>query len=294
MRFRASCCLRLKPVVILSMMMTLALPSSLNGGPCRASLAVCKTSRTALDMLPAVVTRPSARRGTGGPVPEYHVPRVAEDAIALDGCADEAAWNLALPLPLTNYWPDRPTIQRTLVRLLHTGTRLLVSFICEDDTIVATHTARDDHTFRDDCAEILFAAPLDSELHEGLNIEINPAGYWNDVLFRYPNWLNHDWSPSGIQVATRITPEGWSVELSIPFVSLADVVIARGYDAIHDPAHQDFRRAEAALRAAPPARLRANFARWHRPENAMTIWSDPQRPRPHPLELDRYGWLVLE
>lgn len=261
---------------------------------CTVSLmsSSCKTNCVAA--LPPVATRPSAPRGAGGPVPEYHVPRIAWDSIILDGRADESAWDLAPPLSMTNYWPDRPTAQRTLVRLLHTGTHLLVSFVCEDDTIVATHTARDDHTFRDDCAEILFAAPLEGTLHEGLNIEINPAGYWNDVLFRHPNWLNHDWSPSDIQVATQITSKGWSVELGIPFGALAKVVNVRGYDAVHDPAHQDFRLVQAALRAMPPARLRANFARWHRPENAMTIWSDPQRPSPHPLELDRYGWLVFE
>ncbi|WP_052362139.1 carbohydrate-binding family 9-like protein [Geminisphaera colitermitum] len=252
----------------------------------------CKTNY--ISTLPPVATQPSAPRGTGGLVPEHHVPRVAVGSITIDGRADEPAWNLAPPIPLSNYWPDRPTTQRTLVRLLHTGTHLLVSFVCEDDNIVATHTARDDHTFRDDCAEILFAAPVDGPPNEGLNIEINPAGYWNDVLFRVPNWLNHDWSPSDIEVATNITPSGWSVECSIPFSALADVVNTRGYDAIFDPAKRDFARAEAALRQTPPVRLRANFARWHRPENAMTIWSDPQRPRPHPLELDRYGWLLFQ
>lgn len=101
---------------------------------------------------------------------------------------------------------------------------------------------------------------MDGPPNEGLNIEINPAGYWNDVLFRVPNWLNHDWSPSDIEVATNITPSGWSVECSIPFSALADVVNTRGYDAIFDPAKRDFARAEAALRQTPPVRLRANFA----------------------------------
>ncbi|AHF91217.1 hypothetical protein OPIT5_14350 [Opitutaceae bacterium TAV5] len=227
-------------------------------------------------------------------IPELRVPRVSGDAVKIDGVADEPVWQQATPIALRSYWPTRDTAEKTTVRVLHTGTELLVSFVCEDAQTVATHTARDDHTFRDDCAEIFLAAPLPGPLHEGLNIEISADGAWADVLFRYPNWLNYDWNPPGIRVAVKIIPGGWIAELALPFADIADVTKIGGYNAVFNPAHQDFRQAEATLRTLPPHRLRANFARWHRPENVLTIWSDPQRPTPHALEPDRYGWLVFE
>ncbi|EIQ00654.1 protein of unknown function (DUF1083) [Opitutaceae bacterium TAV1] len=243
---------------------------------------------------PPAATKTSAPRGTGGPLPELHVPRIPAAAITIDGIPDEPAWRQATVVPLTNYWPGHPVAQRTLVRVLHTGDCLLVSFVCEDDVLIATHNARDDHTWRDDCTEIFLAAPVEGAPHEGLNIEINPAGYWADVLFRYPNWINPDWSPVDIRVASRATAPGWTVEVALPFAAIPDVSKVSGYGMIAGSSRQDFRLYESTLRASPPVRLRANFARWHRPENALTVWSDPQRPRPHALEFDRFGWLVFD
>lgn len=236
----------------------------------------------------------SSSRGTGGPLPELRIPRVSEDAVVIDGLPDESVWGKAATALLANWWPDRSVDQRTIVRLLHTENALLVSFVCEDDNLIATHNAHDNHTWRDDCAEIFLAAPVAETPNEGINIEINPNGYFADVLFRYPNWINPNFSAAGIQVATHTTSTGWSVEVSLPFQALADISKTRGYDEIADPEKQDFRISEEALSKSPPARLRANFARWHRPENALTVWSDPQRPSPHALEFDRFGWLVFE
>lgn len=241
-----------------------------------------------------------ASAARGGALPELRVPRVADDAVAIDGLPDEAAWSAAAVVPLRNVWGDGRVPGQTVVRLLHSGTRLFVSFVCEDRELIATHLRRDDHTFRDDCVEVLLAAPR-APLHEGVNIEINPAGAWADVLFRYPNWLNYDWNPAGLQVAARITPlpagasswrDGYSVELALPFADLAEVSGVAGYENGVPEARLDFKAEREALRE--PRRLRANFARWHRPQNVLTVWSDPRRPSPHALELERYGWLVLE
>lgn len=227
-------------------------------------------------------------------IPVLRVPRVSEGAIKIDGFVNEAAWASAPVLRLQSFWPTRLTSEQTQVRVLHTGRAILVSFVCEDAQIVSAHSARDDHTFRDDCAEIFFGAPLPNPLRESLNIEVNPGGFWADVLFRYPNWLNYDWNPEGIAVATQRTQTGWSMELSVPFEDIAAVTQIRGYGDVFPESMQDFRNARELLGTSPPARLRANFARWHRPENAMTIWQDPVRPTPHPLEPDRYAWLEFE
>jgi len=193
---------------------------------------------------------------------------------------------------LRSFWPNRNTSERTEVRVLHSSIRLFVLFVCEDVEIVATRTARDDHTFRDDCVEVFLAAPLPGPLSEGLNIEVSATGAWADVLYRKPNWLNYDWNPPGLNAVVKRTLTGWTVELALPFADIAAVAAVHGYADLLDASRMDFRNTAESL--ARPLRLRANFARWHRPENVLTVWSDPRRPTPHALELDRYGWLVFD
>ena len=226
------------------------------------------------------------------PLPELRVPRIGDASIGANGFPLNRAWDNAARADLWNPWPYRPVEETTEVYVLHSDEALYVAFVCEDRELVSTHLNRDDQTFRDDCAELLLGAPVDGELHEGLNIEVNASGAWADVLFRWPNWLNYDWNPSGIMVRAQPIETGWRVEIVVPFESIAFVKEVRGYDSQSDPSMKDFEQCGQALDR--PARLRANFARWHRPENALSVWSDPQWPSPHAVIPNRYGWLVFD
>lgn len=249
-------------------------------------------------------------------LPEVRVPQIAAAHIQPDGLPTPEAWAGAASLALTNYWAasnaasDADAVaaaERTQVRLLHSRTHLFVLFVCEDGEIIVRRTDRDDHTFRDDCAEIFLAAPLAGTLHESVNIEVSASGAWADVLFRMPNWINYDWNPSGIKVKVERTATGWNAQVALAFAELPLITSTNGYDAWGNAPVTDFARAGELLSvfaapaaaapapvAAAPARLRANFSRWHRPQGQLSVWSNPNTPVPHPLVLDAFGWLVFE
>lgn len=210
------------------------------------------------------------------PLPELAVPSTHEK-IVIDGKLNEQAWGHAAIIELQDFW-QKP-FERTRVRVLHSVTELYVSYECWDSHIVADHNQHDEQTFRDDCVEF-FVAESVLYADKCAAIEINAAGAWADLIFRYPAWLNYDWNPDGLRVAVSRASAShrlpdipdYIVELSIPYADLQRALTIPDY----------------------PSRLRANFARWNRPGKHLCIWSYPRTTTPHPHGLNRYGWLILK
>jgi hypothetical protein len=145
------------------------------------------------------------------------------EPMEVDGRLDEAAWSQAQVASgfTQREKPEEPATEPTEFMVVHTPTMLYIGFRCfdsEPDQIVARELERDGRLFRDDAVIVV----LDT-FHDHRNsyfLEVNPAGAILDALSSEEGrGLNTDWD--GVwTAAARITPEGWTAEMAIPFSSL--------------------------------------------------------------------------
>lgn len=145
-------------------------------------------------------------------------------AIRVDGALDEPAWAQATPIgPLVQREPTEgaPASEETEVRVLYTATTLYFGILCRDRTpsdIVSTHLTRDAELGSDDNLFIVIDPFLDHR--NGFFFQVNPSGARADgQVANNAEEGNLDWD--GIwEASARITPEGWVVEIAIPFKTL--------------------------------------------------------------------------
>ncbi|HET6201548.1 MAG TPA: sugar-binding protein [Planctomycetota bacterium] len=151
--------------------------------------------------------------------------RRVEQAPKVDGDLSDPVWKEATPIgPLTQVEPTEgdPPSQRTEVRVLFDADALYVGIRCfeaDPSRIVATQMARDSEIDVDDEVSILFDTFLDRR--NAYLFEMNPAGARSDALLvDNGSEVIRDWD--GIwEGASRIDAEGWTVEIAIPFKTLA-------------------------------------------------------------------------
>src|SRR6266513_1732732 len=115
----------------------------------------------------------------------------------------------------------KPSSERTIVRVLYDENNLYFGITCYDDEpkrITGRIKARDGDIDNDDMVRIY----LDPNMtrRNGYIFEVNPLGARRDGLLQnnqdyLPEW-NALWSAKA-----RMTPEGWIVEVAIPFRSLS-------------------------------------------------------------------------
>lgn len=143
--------------------------------------------------------------------------------------------------------------QSTAVRTLWDEDDWRVVFHVADTHIAATLNQRDAPLYTEEVVEVFFD-PV-GDLAGYFEIEVNPLNAVLDlVLRRNRNGYKKDfsWRCEGLRTVVRQEPKGWTVELAIPFRSVA---------------------------AEPPRRgdlWRVNFARIDRPPNVgreLTAWS---------------------
>jgi len=145
-------------------------------------------------------------------------------AIRVDGALDEPAWQQAVSIgPLTQREPNEGmnASEETDVRVLYTATTLYFGILCRDRTpsdIVSTHLTRDAELESDDNLFIVIDPFLDHR--NGFFFQVNPSGARADgQVANNAEEGNLDWD--GIwEASARITPEGWVVEIAIPFKTL--------------------------------------------------------------------------
>ncbi len=162
--------------------------------------------------------------GLSSPSVELRAFRIKPDQIVLDGRLDEPQWALA-PLA-TGFiqrepYPGRPATERTIVKVLYDEENLYIGAILYDSEpagIIADEMRRDGSLHRNDTFAVLIDTYHDHR--NGYFFETNPLGARLDaVVFDEGREVNTDWD--GIwQVASLITPEGWQVEIKIPFSTL--------------------------------------------------------------------------
>ncbi|HET6628423.1 MAG TPA: DUF5916 domain-containing protein [Woeseiaceae bacterium] len=176
--------------------------------------AYCLAALVAL----ATFVATGARAAAAGPAVATQIP---SDAIVLDGRLDEAAWNRAEVIELTQQEPrpGAPTPYVTEVRILADGQHLYFGFTNHDPQPqdITVHTLqRDDGQDADDHVTIVldtfgarrlgywFQINAGGARSDGLNVNTNTDDNWNGI-----------WN-----AAVSRTPSGWTAEIAISTQSL--------------------------------------------------------------------------
>ena len=144
--------------------------------------------------------------------------------IRLDGVLDEEAWESApVASKFTQGNPNEgmPATLATEVRVLHDDEFLYIGAVAHDDApdeIIVNDLSRDFSTRAGD----IFGVVLDTfhDRRNGYMFETNPAGAkFDGQIFNEGREFNRDWD--GVwHVRTRRAPDGWRIEMAIPFKTL--------------------------------------------------------------------------
>jgi len=215
------------------------------------------------------------------PVPRYEVKR-APSRIVIDGKLDDKAWSAAAPIEFVFPWDFQTGAkQKTTARLLWDDDFLYVGYDCEDADIVALRTERDDPTYLDDAVEI-FLNPRPSQNGAYFGLEMNARAVLYDYLMYDARYAFKRFNLQGVLLATFIRgtlntrgdeDKGWSLEVAIPWVNFE----------------------ELSPRPTPGTVWRAALNRWDgvEPDRRLSMWTDPQQPRPTPHVPARFGELIF-
>jgi len=144
--------------------------------------------------------------------------------VTVDGSLDEPAWQQArISLGFVQKDPreGEPSSEQTEFRVLYTATTLYIGVVCYDSNvegILASDRRRDSAMENDDKLSIV----LDT-FHDHRNaflFRTNPLGAQYDALITDEgNNVNENWDEKW-DVASQVTPVGWTAEFAIPFQSL--------------------------------------------------------------------------
>lgn len=147
----------------------------------------------------------------------------ADMDVQLDGFLDEEVWALAQPItefrqqePVEGGVPSEPTEIRILYddQALYIGAMLYDS---DPDGILAYQLQRDAGLGTDD--RFMWIISTFDDNRTGYFFETNPAGLLGDGLIEGGGGFNKRWN--GLwNIRTAIQPDGWSVEVRIPFSTL--------------------------------------------------------------------------
>jgi hypothetical protein len=170
----------------------------------------------------ACIASPASAASDGSVRNVVALPLDASDDFILDGLLDEPFWENAVPA--TGFLQQNPVegsgaSQRTDVRVAFDGAALYIGAMLHDDEperILAYNRRRNAFPFTDD----RFIVVLDpfGDGRNGYYFEVNPAGMMTDGLVSTGQGGGLDRSWDGIWDArVARTPEGWSVEMRIPF-----------------------------------------------------------------------------
>ena len=152
--------------------------------------------------------------------------QISENKIEIDGLLNEPEWKIVLPAKdfiQRDPIQGSPATEKTEVYVIHDKENLYIGAILFDsnpDGILAYQKRRDQSLRTDDRFMWILDTFLDGRT--GYFFEVNPAGLLGDGLIIGGDsyWgINKDWN--GIWDARVVViPEGWSVEVVIPFRTL--------------------------------------------------------------------------
>jgi hypothetical protein len=162
-------------------------------------------------------------------LPEYHAKKTTHPPV-IDGALGDEAWSQATPVVLHGSFDGRPVQTRTTARVLYDDRYLYVSFDCEDPDVWGTLLQRDQPIYNEEVVEIFLDANADGRTYNEL--EVSPHGTVFDAYFpKRREGMDTSWDSkmkSAVQVQGTLddpsdTDKGWTVEMRIPFATLAEV-----------------------------------------------------------------------
>ena len=163
-----------------------------------------------------------AETPASAPLAVHDIPRIP-GGIVIDGKLDDAAWAEAgvFDMPYEISPGDNiPAVATTKARIGYTDTALYVGFVAQDPnpSEIRAHLRDRDAAYRDDFIGIILDTFDDQR--RAYEFFVNPFGVQMDLI-NDQTTHNEDDSWDGLwSSAGRITPQGYEVEMRIPFSTL--------------------------------------------------------------------------
>ncbi len=182
------------------------------------------------------------------------------DAPKIDGKLSERAWARSFSAaPFVLLGTGRPATQATTAWVLCDAKSIYVGFDCVEDrpeAIASLIEEPDGPVFIDDCVEFFISPRAKPNAYH--HFVVNAAGVMRDEFVQ-----DETWNSSAI-AATASTPDGWSLEMSIPIEELG-------------------------LTSDSGGDWRINLCRAERPHDETSSWAPMQSGFHEP---GRFGWLT--
>jgi len=154
--------------------------------------------------------------------PVLTLPFVPDSGIAVDGRLDEDVWERALRID--EFWNFYPVDQgraevETVARIFYDRERLYFAFDCpsEEGGRVRAHLSAREDINRDDQVGV-YLDTFDDD-RRGFVFYVNAVGVQQDIRWGEDTGLSFEWDARYLS-AGKITPQGYTVEMAIPFESL--------------------------------------------------------------------------
>lgn len=147
---------------------------------------------------------------------EYRVPATGENSIVINGRQDEKNWADTSPITaFQNPW-NKEVSPETSLRITRDGENLYFFFDVKDSEILADSTLTGERGIEgEDRVELFFSK--DQNMQEYYCLEMDAKGRTLSYRARHYRQLDFSWEPpAGFVVATRIHPDGYTVEGAIP------------------------------------------------------------------------------
>jgi len=178
-------------------------------------------SVTLLVVLVLALIAPSAiaKQIEAPPRPEFRAVR-ADTAPTIDGVLDDAAWASAPEITgFTQRMPDegKPPTEKTVVKIVYDEAAIYVGATMYDSQPVTTQLGRRDSDLESDWFR--FYVDPHHDRQTGAGFEVNPSNVQVDMNLYNDNWDDWDWDAVWVS-ATKITDDGWTVEMRIPYSQL--------------------------------------------------------------------------
>ena len=233
----------------------------------------------------ACVYMAAASGDTTPGLPEYHAPFTATPPV-IDGRLDDEAWAKAPAATLIFPIQDQTGPEtRTTIRIVWDSQHLFLAYDCEDADITALHDKRDAPVYEHDCVEVFITpGPESHGLYYGL--EMSAAAVFYDYLFVHHaeagRPIINQFDLAGVRLATHLRgtlnahgdqDDGWSLEVAIPYASMADL--------------------GAAPESCDTWRIQLNRWEGSEPHRRLSMWSAPSDnpPLEPPHDPPRFGLL---
>ena len=189
-------------------------------------------------------------------IPELRASR-ASGAITIDGRLDEAAWqSAAVTERFVDTMSGAAASPRATARVTWDDDALYVAFEVEDSYLRSTFEHQDDHTWEQDCVELMIDPDGDGRSY--VELQVSPRNVTFDTWFdsrRVPQPFGHiDWD-TGMRTAVDVrgtlndesSDEGYVAELAIPWSAFASI----GVPAARPEGGETWRVAMYVLDAVP-------------------------------------------